>query len=202
MKNSIKIAFVAAIAAVGMAACTSAPNSENNAAPTSSTPTSASSQIPPPSVVTEVVTQTVTNPPKPQAVAKKVDNRPGYGALKLGMTLDEARATGMIGDLGDYQSGCASNGVVAISKKHGVERITLPRDAKTSAGIGVGATYADVKRAYPNASEFNKGYSARITGAAVEFQSKINAYMPYKDSDTVDRIKLLALDVDCSFALL
>lgn len=105
MNNSIKLAFVAAFAAVGIAACTSTPVPENNAAPqTFSTPTSTptSETSSPLTVVTEVVTHTVTNPPKPDAVIK-VDNR-----------------------------------------------------------IGVGATFAEVKKAYPNASEYRGGWSAPL----------------------------------------
>lgn len=44
-----------------------------------------------------------------------------------------------------------ADGEAAISRQHGVERITLPAEAKTSNGIGVGSTFAEVKRAYPNA---------------------------------------------------
>ncbi|KJK47592.1 hypothetical protein UK23_20030, partial [Lentzea aerocolonigenes] len=94
MNSSIKIALVAAVAVGAMTACTSTPAPKNNAAPatsSSSAPTSETSSPPPPVAVTSVVTQTVTNQPQPQAVVK-VDNRIGYGALKLGMTLDEVKA--------------------------------------------------------------------------------------------------------------
>ncbi|MET9227017.1 hypothetical protein [Lentzea sp. NPDC003310] len=206
MKNSIKIAFVAALAVAGMTACTSAPAPEQNSAPAKSTTTTAtstpSSAAPPPAqVVTEVVTATVTNPP--QAVVK-VDNRLGYGELKLGMTLEEARAAGLT-DLswGDpSENGCVSDGKVAISQRYGVERITLPATATTSKGIGVGSTFAEVKKAYPNASEYRAGWSARVgDNAAYAFMGDF-ALARFADTDKVTRIKIVATTVHCAMAYL
>lgn len=153
-------------------------------------------------MVTETVTSTVTPPAQPNAVVS-TDNRPGYGALKLGMTFAEAKATGMIGnlpELDNHPDVCVANGTVAISKKYGVERITLPGDAKTSAGIGVGATYAAVKKSYPAVVEYNKGYYARMSGFQIEFVSKDDVAMPYKDTDTVKDIKLRSLETNCAGA--
>lgn len=182
MNNSIKLAFVAAIAAAGIAACTSAPAQEQNAAPQTSAPAGTST---PPSVVTQTVTSTVTNPPKPQAV------KSGYGALKLGMTLDEAKATGLTGPgitvFGDSQ--CVWNERVEISQKNGVESIELPKDAKTSAGIGVGSTFAEVKRAYPNAQEFDGGYKATLPdGGGIAFYTLVAK--PFKDADAVSGMRI------------
>lgn len=197
MNSSIKIALLAAVAVAGMAACTSAPASQNNAAPqTSATPTS---ETPPPAV-TEVVTQTVTNPPAAQAVVK-TDNRIGYGALKLGMTLEEARATGQTDLTWDsgVVGGCVADGKVTVSKERGVVRIWLPREGKTSRGIGVGSTFGDVKKAYPDASEYRAGWRADVDSNA--------HYAFVGSSDTDDRyheltqkvagIKILANGADC-----
>lgn len=208
MKNSIKIAFVAVIGIAGIAACTSAPEQHNAVSvPTTQTPASAPSSVSSdpltPPVVTAVVTETVTIPPKPQAVTK-VDNRIGYGALKLGMTLDEARATGLT-DLTfgrDGDASCVASGNLAISKKYGIERITLPVDAKTSAGIGVGSTIADVKKAYAGATEFRGGYSASVDSTAhYQFVSSSKTGH-FADSDKVEVIKIVANQIDCAMAAL
>lgn len=196
MNSSIKIALLAAVAVAGMAACTSAPASQNNAAPqTSATPTS---ETPPP-VVTEVVTQTVTNPPKPQGVTN-VDGHTGYGSIKLGMTLDEARAAGLT-DLtwqSDGDGACVGDGKISVSKKYGIVRIMLPADAKTSKGIGVGSTFGDVKRAYPDASEYRGGWSASATGdASYSFLGE-----PGSDANKVSGMKLTLNGADCAMFLL
>ncbi|MDX3657874.1 hypothetical protein PV646_11230 [Streptomyces sp. ID05-26A] len=199
MKNSIKIAFVAALAVAGIAACTSAP--EQNAAPARSTTAPSSATPPPVQVVTEVVTATVTNPP--QAVVK-VDNRLGYGGLKLGMSLEEAHAAGLT-DLtwgGPGEKNCVADGEVAISRQYGVERITLPAEARTSKGIGVGSTFAEVKRAYPHASEYRAGWSAQVADNVVyAFVGGIKR-VHFADTDHVVRIKMTATTVQCAMAFL
>ncbi|MFS8100298.1 hypothetical protein LFM09_24520 [Lentzea alba] len=202
MKNTIKIAIVAAIAAVGLAACTSAPESEQSAARLPQTQTSTpGTSAPPPSVVTEVVTSTVTNPPKPQAVTGKIDktdDRLGYGAFKLGMTLEEARAAGLtnLSWDGEGDNLCVADDKIAVSKSHGIERITLPADAKTSKGIGVGSTFAEVKRAYPNATEYRAGWFAVISSIA---SYSFSAYSS-SDTDKVEQIKLTSRLGSCPLA--
>lgn len=205
MKNSIKAAFVTAIAAAGIAACTSAPAPEQNSAPvtpipTTSTSTSPSSIAPPPvQVVTEVVTATVTA--APQAIAK-VDNRLGYGGLKLGMSLEEARAAGLTDLTWDQAVGdnCVVDRHVAISKANGVERITLPADARTSKGIGVGSTFGEVRRAYPSASEYRSGWSAKVADNAYYHFIGSFDLARFGDADKIQRVKLVAGVVNCSMA--
>jgi hypothetical protein len=149
-------------------------------------------------VVTEVVTQPATNPP-PQAVTK-ADNRIGYGSLKLGMTLEEARAAGLtnLSWENSAEPNCAGDDRIAVSKKYGIERITLPSEAKTSKGIGVGSTFGDVRKAYPDASEYRAGWSASIdANAHYAFLGE-----PGSDANKVSTIKIGANNVDCSMAFL
>ena len=185
MKNSMKLAFFAALAVAGIAACTSAPAPVHNAAPqTSSTP------------------QTATNTPNANVVVK-TDNRIGYGPIKLGMTLDEARAAGLT-DLTWESTGddhCVVDETLAISKRYGIVRITLPADAKTSKDIGVGSTFAEVKKAYPNASEYRHDkYGYSFIGWSALLNDKVE--YAFLGEQKVVRIKLLARDADCSMAYL
>jgi hypothetical protein len=152
----------------------------------------------PPSVVTEVVTSTVTIPPKPQAV--KSDGRLGYGALKLGMTLEEARAAGLTTLTWESEGDgtCVGDAKIAVSKKHGVVRISLPTDGRTSKGIGAGSTFAEVKRAYPNATEYRGGWSVDLDG------TNLYAFTgePGNDANEVATVKLGAKVTDCAMYLL
>lgn len=198
MKNAVKLAFGIAVATVGIAACTSTPDANHGAAPTTPDPLSA-----PPSssstVVTEITTVTVTNPAQQPESLVKIDNRLGYGALKLHMTLEEAVAAGMEDvELGPEPGACTRTDNVAISRKYGIERITLPAEAKTSLGIGVGATVADVKKVYPGAKSFNGGYSVKLNDTGrywFSVTSKLNG--PYADTDKVEAIKIVATLAEC-----
>lgn len=201
MKNAVKIAFAVAVATVGIAACTSAPVASRNTASGTpealATPPSSSS-----TVVTEITTVTVTNPPAPDAFVN-VDTRPGYGKLKLGMTSDEAIAAGLKGVTWAPGATCTSAENVVLSKKYGIERITLPTGSTTSRGIGVGATVTDVKKAYPDAKPYSGGYSVSLDENGIysfSVTSKLNG--PFQDSDKVEAIKLIAKKLDCANAAL
>jgi hypothetical protein len=184
MNRSLILVTIAAV--LGLTACTSTPT----AAPTFAPP------VPTMSYATPVMTQTVTNPPK-------LDDRLGYGALKLGMTLDEAKATGLAGTnfhvVRDGQ--CTYNDTVTVTDKGGVERIVLPKDAKTSAGIGVGATLEDVKKAYPGATEDALGYFAEIPGDARLLFETSDTLVPRKLTDKVATIKLFKRQLECMAAV-
>ncbi|HUQ54388.1 hypothetical protein [Lentzea sp.] len=207
MKNSIRIAFLAALVA-GMAACTSAPAPQRNAAPVTTTSADVPAPAPSTSVATEVVTatvtSTVTNPPKAATRVDPVDTRLGYGPLKLGMTLDEVKATGWVDpNLGEPDAGgCWWNSQVLISKKYGLVRITLPVQAKTSAGIGAGSTFADVKRAYPDAKEYRDGFSAKVAEKVHYSFIGPAGNERFADADKVVRIKIASSELDCALAYL
>ncbi|MCP2244724.1 hypothetical protein [Lentzea aerocolonigenes] len=194
MKRSIVLVAIAA--AFGLTACTSTPTPEQNAAPVTQPP---STTAPSTSVVTEVVTTTVTNPPAPQAVVN-VDSRLGYGALKLGMTLEEARGTGETNLTwqGADDGPCLSDSKITISKQRGVVAITLPVEAKTSKGIGVGSTFADVKNLYPGAHEYRGGWTAAVDANSYYVFFSITRSEDYHElTETISGIKLVANGADC-----
>lgn len=124
-------------------------------------PSSPATAAPPTVVITRTETMTVTvNEPEPPASSRAPVAAAGYGKLKLGMPQQEALATGVLvepqikvaGPCAPYRSeSVAADDAVLVSPTRGVVRISLPSFAKTSAGIGAGATVAEVKAKYPAA---------------------------------------------------
>ncbi len=154
------IVLVTAAAALGLAACTSTPAPENNAATTPTTPSTPSSGPLSP-VVTQTVTETVTVPP-----AKPVIDSFGYGKLKLGMTRQQAMDAKLIGPIksGKPTDICTPHDIVGtdqgawVSTKQGVASIVFT-PAMTSDGVGVGATEAKLKAEYTNLKPTGPNYS-------------------------------------------
>lgn len=87
----------------------------------------------------------------------------GLGQVRLGMTLDQAMATGQLtrNQASDQAPVCrnatesgavpAHGGGVWVSAQYGVAKIEAYPGVTTPAGIGLGASVDDVKRAYPDA---------------------------------------------------
>lgn len=180
------IVLITAAAALGLTACTSAP------APGNTTPAS-------PTVVTEVVTQTVTNPPAPPA--KPVIDSFGYGRLKLGMTRQQALDAKLLGpDLpGPKPAGnCTIHEIIGtgqkayVSKRVGVSSIWFTSDMTTD-GVGMGAAEASFKAKYPNLKPREGKPNTYETGAegnaAARFQLAVfdgkvgNALLMLEDQD-------------------
>ncbi|MGW6930245.1 hypothetical protein ACWGE0_09250 [Lentzea sp. NPDC054927] len=154
------IVLVAVCAALALTACTSTPTPDNNATSTPASPTTQQA-----TVVTEVVTQTVTNPPAQPA--KPVIGSFGYGDLKLGMTRQQALDAKLIGPATGPDNGdCTGHEItgtgqsVWVSKKLGVASIVFTPEM-TSDGVGVGATEATLKAEYTNLQPTGPNYSYR-----------------------------------------
>jgi hypothetical protein len=91
----------------------------------------------------------------------------GFGELKLGMTRQQAEATGLIAPFQDQTvSGACSGrsqlrgapaeeGVVFHHEQLGVAVIVAYADVKTPEGIGIGSSADDVFRAYPDWKSFS-----------------------------------------------
>jgi hypothetical protein len=93
----------------------------------------------------------------------------GYGAVKLGMTVKQARATGAIVKKLPGGGGCSGwdlkrfptpkNSVgLYISPRLGVAAIFAAKGMKTPRGIRIGSTFRQLKRAYPRIKKTFHGY--------------------------------------------
>lgn len=103
--------------------------------------------------------------------------RDHYRGLKLGMSITQAKRTGLLGehqaanreDCESYvlqveEKGVGNLGYVHFGKlddgRIGLARITINSTVvHTPEGIGYGSTPAEVRKAYPDASEFRAGLS-------------------------------------------
>ncbi|MFD4251832.1 hypothetical protein [Amycolatopsis thermoflava] len=128
--------------------------------------------------------------PEPAAV---VLGPTGYGPLRLGMSFDEAKATGLLADAGTAPAECttyrltegtANVASVAISPTGGVVVFTAT-GARTPEKVGAGSTVAELRTAYPDLTAGAGNYSAAAGSGA--------NYTFYVDSaETVVRWELVA----------
>ncbi|MDL4773093.1 hypothetical protein [Actinomadura xylanilytica] len=117
-------------------------------------------------------------PPHPSAppTAKPEPLGPsGYGALKLGMTLAQARATGLITVKSKPGAGCGTFDLKAhphpadevggyISAEHGLASIFAAGGIATPEGVRVGSSAAKVKKAYPQLKQGPNASYAPLPG--------------------------------------
>ncbi|MEU4471727.1 hypothetical protein [Micromonospora sp. NPDC023888] len=118
-------------------------------APTTGTPTSSSpSASPSPSA----------RPSSSGTTTALVLGPNGLGSLKLGMSRQQATATGILRPFGDYQGECAlaqlrsaptDEGNVNVSRTLGIATIDAYGSIKTPEGARVGMSSADMLRIYP-----------------------------------------------------
>lgn len=138
------------------AASSAANTTSSSAQPTSSQPTSSQPTAAP------VQKATVEQAVAPQPQAAKVLGPFGYGKLRLGMTEAQAKATGQAVGFVEPAPGACRQGAltdqgpktdqnyVMVSAKQGLAAISVTsRSVHTTEGIGIGATIAQVKAAYP-----------------------------------------------------
>lgn len=148
------------VAACALAACASTGTSPGTAlgtqqpttTPESSAPVATPSPVPSPVCCTAPSPTQLTLGPT------------GYGALALGMTVDQAEATGLMTQMsGSPAAGCDSSthlvgtvagpteesGALFFSQDMGLIAIYAYPGLKTPEGIGLGSTYQQVHAAYP-----------------------------------------------------
>jgi hypothetical protein len=111
------------------------------------------------------------------AEAKPTLGPAGYGAVKLGMTEKQAKATGQVvkkspggdggcsgWDLKKFPTGKDSSGI-SISPTVGVAAIWAAKGMTTPQGIKLGSTTKQLKAAYPNIKkDFHGYYTTKVPG--------------------------------------
>lgn len=101
----------------------------------------------------------------------------GYGKIKLGMTAAQVAATGQAEKATNVPAGaCATYNVdpgagggatsLYLSSRVGVAMIFAKGDIRTPEGIGLGATAAELRKAYPSTRKLTNGWSSPVPGNA------------------------------------
>ncbi|SDK95847.1 hypothetical protein [Nonomuraea jiangxiensis] len=129
----------------------------------------------------------------------------GYGKIRLGMSAKQARATGKVvlklaaqegscsgWDLRAHPTGKNSVGLY-ISKRRGVAVIFAPKGVKTPAGIGIGSTMKQVKRAYPKVSTPRDG----IPSASVPGNPKARYFFFPNRKGKLEELSIALITQDC-----
>ncbi|MBB5833797.1 hypothetical protein [Kribbella italica] len=127
----------------------------------------------------------------------------GYGKLRLGMTVDQAKATG---ELGTKKSGDNCQGYdlaafptpadtvsVYFSKQHGLVGIFASETMSTKEGIKLGSTIQQVKTAYPKAAESENGITVDVPGSTTAFYTIGTT----ENTKTVTELGLATKNQDC-----
>jgi hypothetical protein len=146
-------------------------------------------------------TPTTPSAPPPVDVVDAVFGPSGYGPLELGMPLDAAVATGALGQALWDDGVCArypvnGGGHVLISHRYGTTRIAAGPSAGTPEGIGFGSTVAEVRAAYPDATDYRYGLTAGPYGFYVEGPEQ----EVYPDELAVIDMRIEQLSTDCANA--
>jgi hypothetical protein len=188
-----------------VAACTSpVERPGGDAAPAGSAPPPSSSVSP--TTSPESASPTQSRPPANAALILGPD---GLGALKLGMTRQQAQATGLVFPFENdpnsnaclwrtrLRSAPSGRGVVFHSERLGVATIAGYPGVKTPQGIGVGSSLADVRRAYPDWHDITGDGDNSGRGPAKVPGSSRARYRIVTNNGAVIELNLQYADQDC-----
>ncbi|MDQ0378053.1 hypothetical protein [Amycolatopsis thermophila] len=135
--------------------------------PSSGAPVPPEAPTPAPTVTRSPKPSSTSGTPRPALPARAVLGPTGYGKLRLGMTFDEAKATGMLAGAGTAPDQCATYRLtegtgniasVTISPSGGVVAFTAT-GARTPENTGTGSTVAELRNAYPDLTAGAGNYS-------------------------------------------
>lgn len=139
--------------------------------------------------------------PEPVVVTDAVFGPTGYGPLVLGMSLDAAVATGALGEALWDNGICTrypinGGGQVLVSHAYGTTAISAGPSARTPEGIAFGSTVADVRAAYPAATDYRYG----VTAGAYQFYVEGPEQEVYPDDLAVIDMRIDQAATDCANA--
>lgn len=188
---------------------TTTPSTTTGEAPTSTTSPPRSKAKPstrtaaaPPAAGTEEPTRKPAPPPPPGRFDLLLPT--SYGPLALGMSEEEALATGMLGAVEATDGDTCTRypgtfgGNVLVSANHGVVRVSVTSPVSTPEGIHQGSAVADIRAAYPTATDYRMGLTAGtfsfIIGGPGDY------YEQWPDDGPVVRIDITTTS-DCALAI-
>lgn len=196
--KSAAVATGGLLALLGLAACGSQPNAAGGA------PVPAGGATTP---VSKPSTGGGTDPAKPIAATTQATSAilgpNGYGKLKLGMSVAQAKATGLLGkkkfadscdgyDLAAHPTPADSVGLY-FSKQHGLVAIFAQDKMITAQGIKLGTTMKHVRAVFPKAESGPNGLQIAVPGNKSAYYSII----PTNDTKTVGELALATTNQDC-----
>ena len=201
----LTLAAAAAVAVVATGSAIALDRPDATTMPITS-PTNAPSALPTPPPAAPSAT------PTPPAGDQDVLGPDGYRGLRLGMTLEQAKATGDLklvdAPRGGLAAGCAGfrftgqpaapgQGVVEAgvdgyySAAHGLAAIFARPGMSTPEGIRLGSTWAQVHRAYPDGRFNGDHYWIVSTGPGTAYEFGIDS------THTVHEMDVMRTDQDC-----
>ncbi|MET7420388.1 hypothetical protein [Dactylosporangium sp. NPDC005555] len=129
----------------------------------------------------------------------------GYGALRLGMTKQQAVATGLLSEFADYACPAAflkglpsGDGRVVVSPEIGVVFIAAPEKVATPEGVRIGTSGAVMRGKYPTWKVVQSDGTTYASGfAKVPGNDKAEYWMWTKD-DKVTALALMATGNVCT----
>ncbi|MFF0151584.1 hypothetical protein [Micromonospora sp. NPDC005203] len=195
-----------------VAACTSPAHQSGNAAPAGSpdpATSAATTGTPPSSTPSASLTPSASPTPsaRPSSTTEQLVLGPnGFGSLKLGMTRQQATATGMLRNPFRGTSGCGTSflraapteeGTVDLSPTVGIVSISGWPGIRTPEGLRIGMSSAEMLRMYPG---YRAAENAEATNARGYVKVAGNAKAVYFILTRDGKITALALqhvDQDC-----